>query len=336
MNHYEQSGIIFLKENNFFTANNFFCRALEFEPENAMSWFALGQNFIKLRELSQIDDLYWLGISCLKKSYEIDSNEYSNSILKNHNSSDLNKISTANLGMILKFKVEIEMQKMIDDFSKFQSEDNKIALVMHLGETKNKSFFEFLKYCISNELNPHIRFAALKRIPFYKDQGLQLYFEDLISKNMQDKLEPYFSIALSTLNEEWAKKYINSKYGNPDEIKNSFTNEEIENSLKKDEIKATIALSLIEYDKNEIEKLFKEKNHKILAFYLSKKMNDEGLNFLIKNNILDIRGNILEIGWKHIEEFLKVDFNKKNNEKTDLITKSSVEINNKKWWEFWK
>jgi len=335
MNHYEQSGIIFLKENIFFTATNFFCRAIEFEPQNALTWFALGQNFMKLRELSQIDDLYWLGISCLKKSYELDGNEFSNKILKNHNSSDLSKISVANLGMILKFKVEIETKKMIEDFSKFQSEDNKIALIMHIGETKDKSFFEFLKYCISNELNQHIRFAALKRIQFYKDQGLQQFFEDLISKKMQEKLEPYFSITLSTLNEDWAKKYINSEYANPNEIKNTFTNEEIENSLKNDEIKATIALSLIEFDKKEIEKLFEEKNHKVLAFYLSKKMNDEGLNFLIKNNILDIRGNILEIGWKHIGEFLKVDFNKNNNEKTELITNAS-EVNDKKWWEFWK
>lgn len=333
MNHYEQSGIIFIKENNFFTATNFFCRAIESEPENALSWFIIGKNFIKLRELSQIDDLYWLGISCLKKSYELDSNESSNIILKTHNLSDLSKISTANIGMILKFKVEIEINKMIEDFSKFQSEDNKIALVMHLGETKDNSFFEFLKYCISNETNPHVRFAAIKRIPFYKNQGLQLFFEDLISNNKQVELEPYFSIALSTLNEDWTKKYIKSENANPNDYNKSFNKEEVDSSLKNDKVRATLALSLIKYDKNEIEKLFKEKNHKTLAFYLTNKMNNEGLNFLIRNNILDLEGNILEIGWKHIEEFLKIDF---KNEKKNPIEKPSEEISEKKWWEFWK
>ncbi|MBC5836244.1 hypothetical protein G6N05_15250 [Flavobacterium sp. F372] len=333
MNHYEQCGLIFAKENNFFTATNFFCRAIESEPDNAISWFALGNNFIKLRELSQIDDLYWLGIACLKKSYELDRNEFSNNILKTHNSNDLSNISTANLGMISKFKVEIENKKMIEDFSKFQSEDNKIALVMHLGETKDNSFFEFLKYCISKGTNPHVRFAAIKRIPFYKNQGLQLFFEDLISNNKQAELEPYFSIALSTLNEDWVKKYINYEYANPNNHNKSFNKEEIYASLKNDEVRATIALSLIKYDKNEIEKLFKEKNHKTLAFYLTNNMNNEGLNFLIRNDILDLKGNILEIGWKHIEEFLKIDF---KNEKKNQIEKHSEKISEKKWWEFWK
>lgn len=339
MNHYEQSGIIFLKENIFFTATNFFCRAIESEPENAMSWFLLGENFIKLRELSQIDDLYWLGIACLKKSYELDGNEFSNNILKIHDSNDLNKISTANLEMILKFKVEIEIKKMIEDFSKFQSEDNKIALVIHLGETKNISFFEFLKYCISNELNPHIRFAALKRIPFYKNQDLQFFFEDLISKNLHHKLEPYFSMSLKNIDEDWSKELIKDSkidFNQYDKTINHIKqNLETENTNEKDsedEINAMIYMSLSRFKFSEIKNYVDFKNNKMLVMFLTTNMMQSGIDLLIKHDIVNpINKEITKHGWEKINRFIE--------KQTEILNESKAKIEEEKvtekWWKFW-
>ena len=314
-----------------------------------MLWYGVGDSLCHISINANQEQLYPIGLSCVKKSYLLDtSNKYASAMLERMKINPkigkeyIDKLEPANLDLVQKFKLEVSNDKLISYFDQIQDIESKIKLVMHLGETKNKSFLEFLKYCIMNERNSHIRFAALKRIPFYKNENLKHFFEELISKNQQDELEPYFSIALSSIKEDWTEKYIKSEFANKSEINNSFTEEEINNSLKNDEVKAVIALSLIKYDKQEIEKLYNERNQKILAFYLSNGMNDDGIDFLFKNRILDNSGNILEIGWKHIKQFLQIDFNKDNKvEKTKtesekILTKPIIMENKKKWWELWK
>lgn len=349
MNHYEQSGLVFYSERNHLMASNLFIQGLEAEPENTMLWYGVGDSLCHISISTSQELLYPIGLSCVKKSYLIDTNnKYANAMLERMKMSPnigkeyIDKLEPANLDLILNLKIKVPDDKLISDFAQIQNIDSKIKLVMHLGETKNKSFLDFLKHCIANENNPHIRFAALKRISYYKDENLKHFFEELISKNQQHELEPYFSIALSSINQNWAAKYINSEFVNTNKNNNSFTDEEINDSLKNDEVKAVIALSLIKYDKQEIEKFHKERNQKTLAFYLSNGMSNEGIDFLFRSRILDNRGNILEIGWKHIEQFLQVDFNKdKEEEKTKIesekiSTKPVIMINKKKWWEFWK
>lgn len=339
MNHYEQSGIIFLVENEIPMSTNLFCRAVELEYQNAMCWYCLGQSLLKLSQISQQEKSYSLGLCCLKKSYELDKNEYSKSILANFNNEDLEKLPIANLDMVSKIKLDINTEQLINGFGKIKNEDNKIQLAMHLGETRNPIFFDFLRHCVVNEQNPHIRFAALKRIAYLKQENLKAFFEEIIRSEEQNNLEPYFSMALASINEEWCKKYINLEFANiNNEGNKSFTEFEIATSLKNDEVRAVITLGLIKYDKQEIEKLFKNRNQKVLAFYLANGMNDEGIDFLFKNNILDNQGNILAIGWRHIEQFLQTDFNAKNDEqKLEPKNETNVTIKSKKkWWRIWE
>lgn len=349
MNHYEQSGLVFYSERNHLMASNLFIQGLELEPENAMLWYGVGDSLCHISINANQEQLYPIGLSCVKKSYLLDTkNKYASGMLERMKSNPkigeeyIDKLEPANLDLVQKFKFEVSNDKLISFFNLIQNIESKIKLVMHLGETKNKSFLEFLKYCIINQKNPHIRFAALKRVPFYKEENLKHFFEELISKNKQDELEPYFSIALSSIKENWTEKYIKSEFANKNEINNSFTEEEINDSLKNDEVKAVVALSLIKYEKKEIERFYKEKNQKILAFYLSNGMNNDGIEFLFKNNILDQSGNILELGWKHIEQFLQIDFsvdNKEEKNKTEsekISTKPIIKDSKKKWWELWK
>ncbi|KAF2510089.1 hypothetical protein EYY60_11285 [Flavobacterium zhairuonense] len=349
MNHYEQSGLVFYSERNYMMASNLFIQGLEAEPKNSMLWYGVGDSLCHISINANQEQLYPIGLSCVKKSYLLDTNnKYASTMLERMKSNPkigeeyIDKLEPANLDLVQKFKLEVSNDKLISYFNQIQNIESKIKLVMHLGETKNKSYLEFLKYCILSERNSHIRFAALKRIPFHKGESLKHFFEELISKNQQDELEPYFSIALSSIKEDWTEKYIKSEFANTDKINNSFTEEEINNSLKNDEVKAVIALSLIKYDKQDIEKLYKERNQKILAFYLSNGLNDDGIDFLFKSRILDNSGNILEIGWKHIEQFLQIDFSidkkieKTKTEPEKIPTKPILTDSKKKWWELWK
>ena len=328
---------------------NLFIQGLELEPENSMLWYGVGDSLCYMSKETNQEQLYPIGLSCVKKSFLLDNNnKYSSSMLDrmktypNIGEKYIETLEPANLNQIQKFKFDITTERFISEFEQIKNIDGQIKLVMHLGDSKNVNFFEFLKYCIVNNYNPHIRFAALKRISNYKQENLKPFFEELISKNKQEGLEPYFSIALSSLNEDWADKYVNPEFANSNKNTVTYKEKEIVESLKNDEIRAVIALSLIKYDKQEIQKLFNERNQKTLAFYLSYGMNEDGINFLFKNNILDNRGNILEIGWKHIEHFLEVDFNKRINkneskaQKEIETVKTEISENKKKWWEIWK
>ena len=76
------------------------------------------------------------------------------------------------------------------------------------------------------------------------------------------------------------------KYGNWTEIDkyyNSIKQFEIAaGNMKSDSSNADALIGI----KQEIQKLFNERNQKTLAFYLSYGMNEDGINFLFKNNVL--------------------------------------------------
>jgi len=87
--------------------------------------------------------------------------------------------------------------KAIKDFSKL-NEDNRIRQIMILGDTGNLKYFNLLRFSIESDPGINARFAALKRIHLFKEHpDLKPLLIGMQENKFIEKLEPYFSMALS-------------------------------------------------------------------------------------------------------------------------------------------
>lgn len=109
-------------------------------------------------------------------------------------------------------------QSKISSFEEFASlsADNRIRKIMVLGDSGKSEHFSILEYAILNDSDQNVRFAALKRIDLFKEHpGLIPMLNELKSNGMGEKLEPYYSMALSKLGlitlQEYEEKLNNSK-----------------------------------------------------------------------------------------------------------------------------
>lgn len=84
-----------------------------------------------------------------------------------------------------------------DEFPNLSAED-RMDLIMVVGNTGKSDYFPFLKFAILNDADPHVKFAALKRIHLFKDNPEVVPMLTEIKNNGGgQKFEPYFSMALS-------------------------------------------------------------------------------------------------------------------------------------------
>ena len=108
---------------------------------------------------------------------------FSKKIIKNHQtySFDLNNIEG----------------RGIEEFSKL-NEDNRIMQIMMLGDTGNPKYFDLLRFSIESDPSINVRFASLKRIHLFKEHpDLKPLLIGMQENRFIEKLEPYFSMALS-------------------------------------------------------------------------------------------------------------------------------------------
>jgi len=87
--------------------------------------------------------------------------------------------------------------KAIEDFSKL-NEDNRIMQIMILGDTGDLKYFDLLRFSIESDPSINVKFAALKRIHWFKEHpDLKPLLIGMQENKFIEKLEPYFSMALS-------------------------------------------------------------------------------------------------------------------------------------------
>jgi hypothetical protein len=108
-------------------------------------------------------------------------------------------------------------EKKIPPFEKFPQLNvaERISIIMFLGDSGNPVYFPFLKYAILSDKDPNVKFAALKRIHFFKDHPDTIsMFTELKNNGNLKNFEPYFSMALSRLGiismDEFTKKINNT------------------------------------------------------------------------------------------------------------------------------
>ena len=102
----------------------------------------------------------------------------------------------------------------IGEFPKLNPEA-RMAVIMVLGDSGKLEYFPFLKYAVLIETDQSVKFAALKRIHLFKGHPDTIpMLNELKNSGYGQKLEPYFSMALSRLGlisiEEFEKRINNS------------------------------------------------------------------------------------------------------------------------------
>lgn len=96
--------------------------------------------------------------------------------------------------------------------------DERLKRIMLSGDPSNPDHFALFQYAILHDPDMHVIFAALKRIHIFKGYpGFESLLRQLQENGDGDKMEPYFSMALSRVGlitmEELEKK-INSGQNN--------------------------------------------------------------------------------------------------------------------------
>jgi hypothetical protein len=104
-------------------------------------------------------------------------------------------------------------KQLIMEFSQL-SIDDRLKKIIISGDSGEPGCFKLLQYAIQYDPNLHVKFAALKRIHLFKGHSDLEPMLNLMKENKTgDKLEPYFSMALSRMGlitiEEFERK-INS------------------------------------------------------------------------------------------------------------------------------
>lgn len=91
-------------------------------------------------------------------------------------------------------------EQLIKDFSSYD-DDWRIKEIIILAETQDFLYFKVIQYAILHDTNLHVRFAALKRIHLFNGHpDLLPMLLKMKDNKTGEKLEPYFSMALSRLN----------------------------------------------------------------------------------------------------------------------------------------
>ncbi|MBO9199419.1 MULTISPECIES: hypothetical protein [Niastella] len=73
----------------------------------------------------------------------------------------------------------------------------RMQAVMIVGAAADVKHYSFLKWCVENDLDLNVRFAALKRLPnFHEQKDLQQFLTQLDLSSNRSILEPYLSMAL--------------------------------------------------------------------------------------------------------------------------------------------
>lgn len=98
------------------------------------------------------------------------------------------------------------------------------------------------------------------------------------------------------------------------------------------EIRSIVALSLSKFDINEIISLFNTKHHKVLTYYLTVNLNNEGIKKVLEYGLISLDNLITEKGWKEIKWYIDTTTANKKVDADKIVTQSKKN----KWWEFWK
>lgn len=343
-NHYEKAGIIFSHEQNALMSYNLFLDALKIDKNNSMIWYSLGDSLLGFANQTKSYSVIAKAIFCILKSNELDNKNpiFKNAIesLKNNSEIGIHKIENCpnfTFDELQSLKANIQDDHLIKFFKLIKTIDNKISLIIHLGETKDDKYFELLKYCILNEENQNIKFAGLKRIHFFNEnKDIKGIYEKIIEENKRETYEPYFSLSLSRINEDWSKELIKDSkidFNKYDETINHIKqNSEKEKNTEKDiedEINAMIYMSLSRFKFLEVKNYIDFKNNRMLVGLLTTNMMQSGIDLLVKNNIINpINKEITEFGWKKINLYLE--------KQTEILNEVKVETETKKpkWWKF--
>lgn len=87
----------------------------------------------------------------------------------------------------------------LDEFTKLSAED-RMDLIMALGDTGKSEYFPFIKYAVLNDTDLHVKLAAFKRIHLFKDNSEVVpMLTEIKNSGGGQEFEPYFSMSLSRL-----------------------------------------------------------------------------------------------------------------------------------------
>jgi len=87
--------------------------------------------------------------------------------------------------------------RAIEGFSKL-NEDDRIMQIMILGDTGDLKYFDLFRFSIESDPSINVKFAALKRIHLFQEHpDLKPLLIGMQENKFIEKLEPYFSMALS-------------------------------------------------------------------------------------------------------------------------------------------
>ena len=282
-----------------------FIKTIESNPEDYFTWLRIGEWLVQLTKNNK--DYYLLGVSCLKKAFSLfpDSQKQSYSFNNSLIDDDIwkNQIE-ANIETLQKFKISISTHIIITEYNRIYYPGNiniegRTELIKRLSETKDILFLDFLKYIIENESVFEIKIAALKRLIYFKNLVELKDFFIKLSQNHPSEIEPFLTLALYDINEDWAKELLNKNILN--KFLNPFFN--LKNELD-EETKKLIEEISYPFEYNRFRSLIIGKKYDRLSDTL--KRSDIRVCRLQEKNILNIDEELTDYGIHCLEKYISI------------------------------
>ena len=280
---------------------------LESSPNDYSNWLETGEWLSQV--LRRDPKIYAIGISCLKKAFDLNhlSTSESFTFMEKPPENGWDSYPIGCLEMFTDFKIEITTQKLIQEFNQIGIIDYRVNLIKNLADTRDERFLDFLKYCILTDPDYNIRAAALKRIPNFKEIGIRELFYEIVKLNRRNQNEPFFSLALSEIDEPWTDEVIDSVVAKKVIHGTEISKMDFDNSLNDSDLKNLVQnrlSSIVEYRKLRFwcEKGFWELINKRFTYNLS---DLEIYNFQAKN-VLDSKEDLTLIGVEHIKKYCRM------------------------------
>jgi hypothetical protein len=219
----EKAGLLFFKNQKYASALVVFEKLVTEEPHNSNAWYGIGNAIAQLCNEKKRPDLLPFALAAFKKAIQTNggshriSEEFSETIIRTLQlgENEVNGIVPMNpeqLTLLIE-EFKIGRDELVSEFAGLTAD--KMVIVMFLGDSGQQVFFPYLKQAVLNETDIDVRYAALKRLRFYKGHPeLEDLFSRAISSQKSDELEPYLSMALHAMDEPWAEKFKGPAYKN--------------------------------------------------------------------------------------------------------------------------
>lgn len=181
-------------------------------PNYTVAWYGLSNAFLNFsfekRDIGILQTAYAFGLRALK---EDPADRFSAELLAAmREKTPLGDMGVSNLAPYQGNPEQIaekllSANRLVEAFRRFPIWEERLRLVMYLGDQNNEAFVPLLAYALEHDENSDVRMGAMKRLGYWGNhRDVRPVCERIAATGTWQEIEPYFTMGLHGMSTEWA------------------------------------------------------------------------------------------------------------------------------------